>query len=79
MRTIILFASKILLCKLDRFIDTNLFIYQLAAQDESKAAVANQIIRTGVDCGMQHFIQRRYATRAANRGIDLKESVQIAT
>ncbi len=35
----------------DHFIDINLFIYQLAAQDESKAAVANQIIRTGVETG----------------------------
>ncbi len=35
----------------DYFIDTNLFIYQLAVQDEGKAVVANRIIRTGVETG----------------------------
>jgi predicted nucleic acid-binding protein len=35
----------------ERFIDTNLFIYQLEALDEHKAATANRIIRQGVETG----------------------------
>lgn len=33
------------------FIDTNLFIYQLETQDESKASIANRIIRDGIKTG----------------------------
>ena len=33
------------------FIDTNLFIYQLDATDNAKAAVANRIIRSGIKTG----------------------------
>jgi predicted nucleic acid-binding protein len=35
----------------DYFIDTNLFVYQIEAQDNRKATIANQIIRTGVATG----------------------------
>jgi predicted nucleic acid-binding protein len=35
----------------ERFIDTNLFIYQLEALDEHKAATAERIIRQGVETG----------------------------
>ena len=35
----------------DYFIDTNLFIYQIEAQDKRKAAIANRIIRAGVASG----------------------------
>lgn len=35
----------------DYFIDTNLFIYQIEAQDNRKATIANRIIRTGVETG----------------------------
>lgn len=35
----------------DCFIDTNLFIYQLEARDEGKAAIANRIIRQGIETG----------------------------
>lgn len=31
------------------FLDTNLFIYQIETEDEAKAAVANQIIRLGIE------------------------------
>ena len=30
------------------FLDTNLFIYQLDADDEAKAIIANRIIREGI-------------------------------
>lgn len=33
------------------FIDTNVFIYQLEARDERKFAIANRIIRRGVETG----------------------------
>ena len=33
------------------FIDTNLFIYQLDTADQAKAAVANRIIRAGIENG----------------------------
>jgi predicted nucleic acid-binding protein len=33
------------------FLDTNLFIYQLEARDSRKAAVADAIIRRGIDTG----------------------------
>ena len=35
----------------ERFIDTNLFIYQLEALDERKRAIADAIIREGVETG----------------------------
>lgn len=35
----------------DRFLDTDLFIYQLEAQDEHKYAIAERIIREGVETG----------------------------
>jgi predicted nucleic acid-binding protein len=35
----------------ERFIDTNLFIYQLEAQDKRKFAVADRIIREAIDTG----------------------------
>ena len=35
----------------DRFLDTNLFIYQLEAADERKSAIADRIIREGVETG----------------------------
>ncbi|MGI9296242.1 MAG: PIN domain-containing protein [Pseudomonadales bacterium] len=35
----------------DCFIDTNLFIYQIEAQDKKKATIANRIIRTGIETG----------------------------
>jgi len=35
----------------EKFIDTNLFIYQLDSSDPAKAAVANQIIRAGIATG----------------------------
>jgi predicted nucleic acid-binding protein len=33
----------------ERFIDTNLFIYQLEASDQSKSATADRIIRKGIE------------------------------
>ena len=35
----------------ERFIDTNLFIYQLEAADERKRDIANGIIREGIETG----------------------------
>jgi predicted nucleic acid-binding protein len=35
----------------ERFIDTNLFIYQLEAADERKRAIADKIIREGIETG----------------------------
>jgi predicted nucleic acid-binding protein len=35
----------------DRFLDTNLFIYQLEGQDERKYAIAERLIREGVETG----------------------------
>lgn len=35
----------------ERFLDTNLFVYQLDVEDKKKAAVANRIIRDGVESG----------------------------
>lgn len=35
----------------DIFLDTNLFIYQLETEDETKATIANQIIRKGIETG----------------------------
>ena len=35
----------------DIFLDTNLFIYQLETEDETKATIANQIIRMGIETG----------------------------
>lgn len=35
----------------ENFLDTNLFIYQLESEDEAKAKIANQIIRTGIETG----------------------------
>ena len=35
----------------DNFIDTNVFIYQLEALDERKAAIADEIIRDGIASG----------------------------
>lgn len=35
----------------ERFIDTNLFIYQLEALDERKCAIAGTIIRQGIETG----------------------------
>ena len=33
------------------FVDTNVFLYQLEARDERKAAIADRIIREGVETG----------------------------
>ena len=35
----------------DTFIDTNVFIYQLEALDERKSAIAEQLIRDGIEHG----------------------------
>ncbi|MEQ8857906.1 MAG: PIN domain-containing protein [Pseudomonadales bacterium] len=35
----------------ERFIDTNVFIYQLDSQDARKAAVADALIREGIETG----------------------------
>ncbi len=35
----------------EKFLDTNLFIYQLESEDEAKANVADRIIRSGIETG----------------------------
>ena len=35
----------------ESFLDTNLFIYQLEASDHRKSAIADSIIRQGVETG----------------------------
>jgi predicted nucleic acid-binding protein len=35
----------------DYFLDTNLFIYQIETGEQTKAAIANKIIRSGIETG----------------------------